>query len=141
MTINLRIENKEITRGLAPIKFFDLTFKRRKTYLLGEQSYGESLYYLGDNPEFHFSWFDKENYGNSIVELQNFISKNKANNWKVIKRLAQRLDHNLTDRPPILAVLFNWNPYAKGEMLKLKILPIKELWETLTENDKLALLK
>jgi hypothetical protein len=106
---------------------------RNHTYLFGDMNYGERLLYIKEKPEFYFSWFDVDNYGEVISELEDFIKENKLDNDRTLLRLARIHDVRLSFNPLIHLRCGNAH---EATVIRVKVLPIKEIWQSLSRQQR-----
>lgn len=115
--------------SLLPVIYRDALLQKKKTYLLPDLNDGEFVFYVDGNARYYLK------LNHTTDEISAWCAQHKAQPLKVIKKIVKKFDKKISG-PPVMAVLFDWDPKATFEEIELEVIPVNELWTNFTQEEK-----
>jgi hypothetical protein len=129
----LKPEASKIKVKLFPVVYRNLLLEKKRTHQISDQAQGEYVFYVDGEAKYYMKLDD------ATTEIESWAKKNKADFWRVVKRIHRSYDSHITG-PPIMSMIFEWNRNPQPEEVELTVIPMKDLWDGLSDVDRIDLL-
>jgi hypothetical protein len=127
-------ENVKIRTKLFPVTYRNVLLEKKRTHEIGEEIRDEYVFYVDGEAKYYMKRDE------ILAEIEKWAKSHKADSWRVVKKILKIFDAHITG-PPIMSMIFEWNRDERPEEVELIVIPMKELWMELSEEERLKLLK
>lgn len=125
---------QKTTVNLQAVTYRDVFLQKKNTHIVGEQRPNEYLFYVNGQAKYYLQLNDETD------AINKWCDERGAKFWMLVKKLIKGIDKNISG-PPLMALLFDWSSTNNTQEVELFVIPIRQLWNALTPDEKQKLIK